>query len=96
MTSSGLRAKGKSNLNASITVALDAMGGDHAPKNIIAGAVLALREYPQISKLFLVGDTARIEAELKSHHFSDPRIEIVHASQVVEMCDGATDAVRRK
>ena len=77
-------------------IALDAMGGDHAPKNIIAGAVLALREYPQISKLFLVGDTARIEAELKSHHFSDPRIEIVHASQVVEMCDGATDAVRRK
>lgn len=77
-------------------IALDAMGGDYAPKNIIAGAVLALREYPQISKLFLVGDTPRIEAELKSHHFSDPRIEIVHASQVVEMCDGATDAVRRK
>lgn len=77
-------------------IALDAMGGDYAPKNIIAGAVLALREYPQITRLFLTGDTARIEAELKANHFSDSRIEIVHASQVVEMTDGATDAVRRK
>ena len=77
-------------------IALDAMGGDYAPKNIIAGAVLALREYPQITKLFLVGDTSRIEAELKSNHFADPRIEIVHTTQVVDMNDSGLDAVRRK
>ncbi|MGB8353551.1 MAG: phosphate acyltransferase PlsX [Chthoniobacteraceae bacterium] len=77
-------------------IALDAMGGDYAPKNIIAGAVLALREYPQITKLFLVGDTARIEAELKSNHFSDPRIEIIHTTQIVDMNDSGLDAVRRK
>src|ERR1700677_3905959 len=77
-------------------IALDAMGGDFAPKNIIAGAVLALREYPQITRLFLVGDTARIEAELKANHFSDPRIEIVHTTQIVGMDDSGLDAVRRK
>jgi len=77
-------------------IALDAMGGDYAPKNIIAGAVMALREYPQITKLFLVGDTSRIEAELKSNHFSDPRIEIVHTTQIVDMNDSGLDAVRRK
>ena len=36
-------------------IALDAMGGDYAPKNTIEGAVLALKEYPYIEKLFLVG-----------------------------------------
>lgn len=77
-------------------IALDAMGGDFAPKNTIEGAIMALREYPQIEKLFLVGQTNRIEAELRSNNFSDPRIEIVHASQVVEMSDGAVDSVRRK
>ena len=77
-------------------IALDAMGGDYAPKNIIAGAVLALREYPQITKLFLAGDTARIETELKSHHFSDARIEIIHTTQIVDMNDSGLDAVRRK
>ncbi len=77
-------------------IALDAMGGDYAPRNTIAGAVQALREYPAISKLFLVGDTDRVKAELDSHSFSDRRIEIVHASQVVDMCDGAVESVRRK
>jgi phosphate acyltransferase len=77
-------------------IALDAMGGDFAPKATIAGAVLALREYSQLTKLFLVGDKARIEAELKANNFSDPRIEIVHASQVVDMADSGLDAVRRK
>src|SRR5439155_2908290 len=77
-------------------IALDAMGGDFAPKNIIAGAVLALRDYSQITKLFLVGDTPRIEAELKANKCNDTRVEIVHASQIVEMSDGAVESVRRK
>ena len=77
-------------------IALDAMGGDFGPPNIVGGAVMALKEYPRISRLFLVGDTPRIEAELKKHGCNDGRIEIVHATQVVEMSDGAVDAVRRK
>ena len=57
---------------------------------------MALKEYRHIQKLFLVGDTPRIETELKKHRCNDRRIEIVHATQVVEMSDGAVDAVRRK
>ena len=77
-------------------IALDAMGGDFGPPNLVAGAVLALREYPHIEKLFLVGDTPRIEAELKKHGCNDARVEITHATQVVEMSDGAVESVRRK
>jgi glycerol-3-phosphate acyltransferase PlsX len=77
-------------------IALDAMGGDFGPPHIVGGAVLALNEYPRIEKLFLVGDTPQIEAELKKHGCNDRRIEILHATQVVEMKDSAIDAVRRK
>lgn len=77
-------------------IALDAMGGDFGPPHIVGGAVLALQEYPHIDKLFLVGDTTQIEAELKKHGCNDSRIEIFHATQVVEMHDSAIDAVRRK
>ena len=77
-------------------IALDAMGGDFGPPNLVAGAALALREYPHISKLFLVGDTAQIEAELRKLGCNDRRIEIVHSTQVVDMSDRAWSAVRRK
>src|SRR5256886_8694195 len=77
-------------------IALDAMGGDFGPPNIVGGAVMALKEYSHISKLFLVGDTPQIEAELKKQNCNDRRIEIVHATQVVEMSDRAVEAVRRK
>jgi len=77
-------------------IALDAMGGDFGPPNLVGGAVLALREYSYISKLFLVGDTVQIEAELRKLGCNDSRIEIVHSTQVVEMSDRAWSAVRRK
>src|SRR5919108_893710 len=77
-------------------IALDAMGGDFGPLNLVAGAVMALRDYRHIEKLFLVGDTAQIEAELKKHKCNDRRIEIVHSTQVVDMSDRAWSAVRRK
>jgi phosphate acyltransferase len=77
-------------------IALDAMGGDFGPPNLVAGAALALRDYSQISKLFLVGDTAQIEAELRKLGCNDSRIEIVHSTQVVDMSDRAWSAVRRK
>ncbi len=77
-------------------IALDAMGGDFGPPYLVGGAVLALREYSQIDKLFLVGDTPQIEAELKKQNCNDGRIEIVHSTQVVEMSDGAVESVRRK
>src|SRR5438132_8183716 len=77
-------------------IALDAMGGDFGPPNLVGGAVLALREYSHISKLFLVGDTTQIETELRNLGCNDSRIEIVHSTQVVDMSDRAWSAVRRK
>jgi glycerol-3-phosphate acyltransferase PlsX len=77
-------------------IALDAMGGDFGPQNIVGGALLALKEYSHITKLYLVGDTPQIEAELKKHGCNDGRIEIHHATEVVEMSDNAMHAFRRK
>jgi glycerol-3-phosphate acyltransferase PlsX len=77
-------------------IALDAMGHDDGPGKLIEGAVLALREYEQITKLYLTGDTPRLEEELRGHGCNDGRIEIVHATQVVEMHDSGIDAVRKK
>src|ERR1700745_867832 len=77
-------------------IALDAMGGDFGPPNLVAGAVMALRDYPQINKLYMVGDSAQVENELRKHQCNDSRIEIVHSTQVVEMSDRAWTAVRRK
>src|SRR5215469_2296145 len=77
-------------------IALDAMGGDFGPPNLLAGAVMALRENPKIGKLYLVGDSTQIENELHKHQCNDSRIDIVHSTQVVEMSDRAWSAVRRK
>jgi glycerol-3-phosphate acyltransferase PlsX len=78
-------------------IALDAMGGDSAPGCTVAGAVEALRKYPDI-EIILVGDQVRIEQELRSLDAwpMDSRFTIHHASQVVDMGDHATDAVRKK
>ncbi len=66
-------------------IALDAMGGDFGPPSLVAGAVMALREYHHIQKLYLVGDQRQIETELEKHRCNDSRIEIVHSTQVVEI-----------
>ena len=77
-------------------IALDAMGGDHAPRNMIAGAQLAMAELPRIDTLFLVGDESRIKSEMQALGFHDPRIEIVHTTEVVDMHDSAVKAIRQK
>jgi phosphate acyltransferase len=77
-------------------IALDAMGGDFGPPNLVAGAVTALQEYPRIERLYLVGDSPQIESELRKHGCNDGRVEIVHSTQVVDMSDRAWSAVRRK
>ncbi len=77
-------------------IALDAMGHDDGPPQLVEGAALALRDFPDIEKLYLTGDTVRVGAELQRIGCNDPRIEIVHCTQVVGMGDSAVDAVRRK
>lgn len=77
-------------------LAIDAMGGDFAPRNIVAGAVEALRDNGGISHLYLVGDQTRVQKELSKLSPPDKRIEVVHASEVIEMNDPPVLSVRRK
>lgn len=72
------------------------MGGDFGAVPNVAGAKLALAEFSRIDTLFLVGDEAALKAEMQKAGLHDPRIEIVHASEVVEMSDSAVSAIRKK
>lgn len=77
-------------------IAIDAMGGDRAPEEIVKGAVEAARNLPGIEKLYLVGDETAVQAELAKHGETPECIEIRHASQVIEMADSPALALRRK
>ena len=75
-------------------IAVDAMGGDHAPREIVRGAVEAARSNGL--SLILVGQEERIRAELRVVDVSGADIEVLHASEVVEMCDVPGVALRKK
>lgn len=79
-------------------VALDVMGGDRAPSVNILGAMDALRYYPKLKHLFLVGDQAQImaEANLQSFNLSDSRVSIVHAEEAIGMAEPGAKSVRKK
>jgi phosphate acyltransferase len=77
-------------------IALDAMGGDHAPGPIVAGAVEAVRDQPDLT-VVLVGDRARIEAELANAPDAPlDRLPVVHAAEVVGMHEKPVEALRKK
>jgi glycerol-3-phosphate acyltransferase PlsX len=78
---------------ARIRVAVDAMGGDHAPVEVVEGS-LAWAMANKDTDLILVGDTTRVNAAL--HGRSAPNVEVVHASENVEMEEQPSAAVRRK
>ena len=78
-----------------ITVVLDAMGGDHAPRAEVEGAVLATREYPDV-RVILVGIEEKVRAELSRVRHANLPIEVVAASDVVTMTDSPSHAFRRK
>jgi glycerol-3-phosphate acyltransferase PlsX len=80
-----------------IRVALDAMGGDDAPRVEVEGALQALREFPPTFLIQLVGRTSEIEAALKAHGAVDrARLEIVEAPEVVGMGEKPLAAVKGK
>ena len=80
-----------------LRVAVDAMGGDHAPGAIVGGAVRALRREHDVH-LVVVGDEPRIRTELARHDLGDAadRLTIEHASQVIAMDDSPIEAIRAK
>jgi glycerol-3-phosphate acyltransferase PlsX len=75
-------------------IAIDAMGGDHAPRAAVAGAFEAA-VHDGVS-LLLVGDRPRLERQLASMGDHGGRIEVVHASEVVGMDEPATAPIRKK
>jgi len=80
----------------STRIAIDAMGGDHAPEAIIAGALRACSAQGagiDPERLLLVGDQARLEAILKDAPLA---LEIQHASQIIEMGESPSTALRGK
>jgi glycerol-3-phosphate acyltransferase PlsX len=77
-----------------VRVAVDAMGGDHAPEVVVAGAVDAVRETDV--RVLLTGPTAQVKSELAKYRFASDRIEVVDASEVVEMDESPAAAIRKK
>ena len=78
-----------------ITVAVDAMGGDNAPGEIIKGAVLAVQDRKDI-KVVLTGDEDIIRKELGSYEYDKERLQIVHAPEIITNCEAPVLAIRRK
>src|SRR5580658_7715875 len=76
------------------TIAVDAMGGDHAPRAEVEGAILAARELGV--RILLVGLEERVRQELARHKTRNLPIEIVNATEAITMSDSPSQAFRRK
>lgn len=76
-------------------VALDAMGGDNAPQAVVQGAVDVALKREDI-KIFLVGQEDVVNAELQKYTYPKERIEVVHASEVIETAEPPVMAIRKK
>jgi glycerol-3-phosphate acyltransferase PlsX len=76
------------------TIALDAMGGDHAPRAEVEGAILAARELDV--RIVLVGVESVVKQELSRHKIRGLAIEIVNATEIITMTDSPSQAFRRK
>jgi len=79
---------------APVTIALDAMGGDHGPSVVVPGAAIALVRHPD-TRFLLVGDRARIEAELKELPALAGKAEILHTDVAVAMDAKPSQALRK-
>ena len=76
-------------------VAVDAMGGDNAPAEVVKGAVDAVSSHEDI-KVFLVGQEEAIAQELKKYQYPAGQIEVVDAPEVIEMAEPPVQAIRTK
>src|SRR5215217_2080022 len=76
-------------------IALDAMGGDHAPGPIVAGAVRAVRNDPEL-RVVLVGDQAQVDPLLADAGEARGRLDVFHCTQVISMEESPLVALRRK
>jgi glycerol-3-phosphate acyltransferase PlsX len=77
-------------------IAVDVMGGDHGCKVVVEGVKLALEANDRIASMLLVGQRPVVQAAMDECGCDDPRIEIIHAAEVLTMEDKPVAAVRRK
>lgn len=78
-----------------IKVAVDAMGGDYAPSEMVSGAVEAVNANKEIQVL-LVGQEPVVSKELEKHEYPKDRIQLVNASEVIETEEPPVNAIRKK
>lgn len=78
-----------------IKVAVDAMGGDNAPAEIIKGAIEAVNEHRNIV-VILVGQEDIIEEELKKYTYDTSQINVKNATEIIEMAEPPVMAIRKK
>ena len=79
-----------------ITIGLDMMGGDFAPREAVKGASAFLKKDPGNVQLTLLGDEEKIKEEIALHPLPGGNYSIVHAPQVIEMHEHPTKALREK
>ena len=78
-------------------IAVDAMGGDLGPTEVVAALALALKEFPDLSPLTVVGDETVLAPALAAAGLSQhPKLQVLHASEVITMADEVMTAIKRK
>ncbi len=78
-----------------VKVALDAHGGDNAPKEVVKGALSAIKENQNLI-VYLVGVKELIEKELEGIEYDKERIKIVNAEEIISMSEAPVAAIRKK
>ncbi len=78
-----------------VRVALDGMGGDHAPKEIVRGAVDAVKELDQV-QILLLGSEEILQNELQQYDYPKDRIVVISTTEVIEMAEPPVNAIRTK
>lgn len=82
-------------MQEAIKIAVDAMGGDNAPQEIVKGAVEAVNERKDIH-VFLVGRKDAVEPELGKYRYPAGQISVIHAKEVIETAEPPVTAIRKK
>jgi glycerol-3-phosphate acyltransferase PlsX len=81
-------------MGSPVTIALDAMGGDHGPSVVIPAAAMTAIRHPE-ARFLLVGDSARIEPELRAHPALAAKSQVVHTDIAVAMDEKPSQALRK-
>lgn len=79
-----------------INIAVDAMGGDNAPFEIVKGCIEAVNEDKDNIIISLVGNEDIIKKELQKYSYNKDKIKVVNATEIIETCDVPTIAIKKK